>query len=84
METLKAPEVPRLAELATRIDCFIEDDVCLLTDATLSTLKSWRKRGEGPAYFMAGNRVLYPRAAVADWMQTRLRARKPVEARGLL
>lgn len=84
METLEAPVEPRLVELATRVDCFTESDLGLLTDATPNTLKNWRKRGEGPAYFMAGNRALYPRTAVIDWMQTRLRERKPLDARGVL
>jgi len=84
MEALESRAEPRLVELATRVDCFTESDLCLLTDASPATLKTWRKRGDGPAYFMAGNRVLYPRAAVTDWMQTRLRERRTVEARGVL
>lgn len=84
METIEAKAEPRLASLASRVDCFTEEDLCLLTDATPSTLKSWRKRGEGPAYYMAGNRALYPRKAVTDWMETRLRDRKPLNAKGVL
>lgn len=79
---LEAP--PRLISLAERLDCFTEADLCILTDATPSTLKTWRKRGDGPSYYMAGNRALYPRKAVADWMETRLRERKPMDARGVL
>ena len=84
METLETQAPPRLVELATRVDCFTEEDLCLLTDASPATLKTWRKRGDGPAYFMAGNRALYPRTAVIDWMQTRLRERKPADVRGVL
>lgn len=84
METMDAPAESRVASLASRVDCFTEEDLCLLTDASLTTLKSWRKRGDGPAYYMAGNRALYPRKAVTEWMETRLRDRKPVGAKGML
>lgn len=63
--------------LLERLDCFDEDDLILLTSASPSTLEQWRKRGEGPAYIRAVNRFLYPRKAVVDWLQTRLRERKP-------
>jgi len=84
MEALETQAAPRLVELATRVDCFTESDLCLLTDASPATIEAWRKRREGPAYFMAGNRVLYPRAAVTEWLQTRLRERRTTEARGVL
>lgn len=79
-----APLDPQLATLAKRLDCFTEDDMMLLTDAAPTTLKQWRKRGEGPSYIRAGNRYLYPCDSVAEWMQTRLRERKAPEAKGLL
>ena len=65
----------RLMSLADRLDVFTETDLMLLTDASPSTLQQWRNRGEGPAYIRAVNRYLYPRKAVADWLQTRLRDR---------
>lgn len=81
---IDTPPEQRLGELAARVDCFTESDLCLLTDASPTTVKAWRKRGNGPAYFMAGNRTLYPRTAVADWLQTRLRERRAPQAKGLL
>ena len=75
---------PQLATLAKRLDCFTEDDLVLLTDASPITIKQWRKRGEGPAYILAGNRYLYPCDAVAEWMRTRIRERKAPEARAML
>ena len=68
----------RLRCLVDRLDCFTEEDFLLLTDASPSTLEQWRKRGEGPAYIRAANRILYPRQAVVDWLQTRLRERPSV------
>lgn len=54
----------RLRELAARLDCVTEEDLCLLAESKLSTLQAWRKRGIGPAYVSIGNRVLCKRAAI--------------------
>jgi hypothetical protein len=75
---------PRLRELADRLDFMTVADLCLLAEVEPSTAESWRKRGEGPAYVMAGRRVLYPRAAVAEWLQGRLRERRTVPGKDLL
>lgn len=69
------PRPDRLHELLCALDCFSEDDVVLLTSTAATTVEAWRKRGTGPAYILAGNRYLYPRKAVADWLQTKLRER---------
>lgn len=74
----------RLVAITDRLDVFTEADLMLLTDASPSTLEQWRKRGEGPAYIRAVNRYLYPRQAVADWLQTRLRDRPVVPAASML
>jgi hypothetical protein len=74
---------PRLRELADRLDCLTECDLVLLADVAPGTAKSWRERGTGPAYVIAGNRTLYPRAAVAEWLAGRVRERNH-ESRGTL
>lgn len=74
----------RLAALAEKLDCFTEPDVQILTNATKSTVEAWRKRGEGPAYILAGNRYLYPRAAVSQWLSGRIRERRQPDAKGVL
>jgi len=33
------------------------------------TLRHWRQRGEGPSYVIVGRNILYPRAAVIDWLE---------------
>lgn len=66
------------------MDCLTEEDLNLLTLTTPGTTKSWRKRGLGPSYVMAGNRVLYPRQAVAEFLKARMRDRAPIAVAGLL
>lgn len=81
-------EVPesmsRLTTLADRLDCLTEPDFLLLADITPSTADAWRRRGEGPAFIRAGNRVLYPREKVSEWLDTRLRDRVQPAAKGML
>lgn len=74
----------RLRQLADSVDCLTEDDLLLLAGITRGTAEAWRKRGSGPAYLVVGNRVLYPRTAVAEFLQSLVRERRRVEPRGLL
>lgn len=69
-------ESDRLRKLAESVDCMTEEDFRLLADITEGTAEAWRKRGTGPAYLRAGNRVLYPRKAVADFVQSKVRERR--------
>ena len=43
-------------------------DPALAIIATRGTLSQWRHRGEGPAYFRFGNRVLYRGSDLNDWL----------------
>ena len=74
----------RLEALATSLDVLTEEDLQLLVKAEASTVESWRKRGEGPAYVRAGNRFLYPRTAVAEWLAGRVRDRNATSGKGQL
>lgn len=74
----------RLRELASMFDCILDEDLQLLAGVSAVTTEAWRKRGDGPAFCRVGNRPLYPRQAVAEWLMTRLRERKPVDSRDLL
>lgn len=65
----------RLSALAERLDCITEEDLCLLAQAKATTLEAWRKRGTGPSYIRLGNRVLYPRKAVAEHLASLIRER---------
>lgn len=78
--TVKQPDgqMSRLIELAEKLDCFTESDLMLLGKLSHSTVEAWRKRGQGPAYILLGNRYLYPRQAVAEFLQGQVRARKPM------
>jgi len=68
-------EKSRLQELAESLDCMTQQDFQLLAEITPSTEEAWRKRRTGPDYIRIGNRVLYPRKAVAKYMETLTRER---------
>ena len=70
--------------LAASLDCFTERELQVLAKATAGTVESWRRRGHGPAYILFGNRFLYPRAAVADYLKTLVRTRTVPSAKGML
>jgi hypothetical protein len=77
------PPSPRLRELAASLDCLLSEDVCELGRVTPNTETSWAKRGDGPPYIMFGNRRLYPRDTLREFLQRRLKTRG-VPVRGLL
>lgn len=66
----------RLREMATSLDCFIEEDFQALAGCTENTVEAWRKRGTGPAYIRFGTRYLYPRKDVAEYLDSIKRERK--------
>ncbi len=79
-----AETLQRLRELADSLDCLLDEDLQLLTRTSAATTKGWAGRGDGPAYCLIGNRRLYPRQAVSEWMMSRIRERKPADTRGML
>jgi hypothetical protein len=74
---LEMQATTRLQALADKLDCLTEADFTLLANASPSTVEAWRKRGTGPSYILIGNRYLYPRQAVSEYLHglTRERAR---------
>jgi predicted DNA-binding transcriptional regulator AlpA len=84
MKSLEIDSSPRLYSLIESLDCLSEEDLLLLTSVTPLTIESWRRRGEGPAYVRIGRRVLYPRAAVAEWLAERVSERRTGRPQGLL
>ena len=76
-------DLARVRELAASLNCVISEDVCVLGDVKPSTADAWAKRGEGPPYVMLGNRRLYPRESLSEFLRGRVRARG-VPARSLL
>ena len=68
-------DLERVRALAQSLDCIPEPDLCLLAGITPSTAENWRKRGKGPAYVLMGTRYLYPRNAVAQYLQRNVRER---------
>ena len=73
----------RARDLADRLDCLLEEDFQLLAEITPGTAEAWRKRHQGPEYIRIGNRVLYPRKAVATHLESLTRER-PALGKALL
>ena len=77
-------QLDRLRTLADKLDCLTETDIMLLGKLSQSTVDAWRKRGNGPAYILLGNRYLYPRKAVAKYLEGITRERNSVAAKEAL
>jgi hypothetical protein len=76
-------DVERVRALADSLECMLPSDLCALAGVKESTLESWAKRGEGPAYVLFGNRRLYPRDGIRQFLKARIRERTGT-SRGLL
>jgi hypothetical protein len=77
-------DLERVRQLAQSLDCIPDEDLQLLADVEPATTESWRKRGKGPAYVLFGNRFLYPRRAVAEFLEQHVRERRAVPAKSTL
>ena len=84
MTAVAITETERVRHMAERLDCFIEEDFQSLAGATAKTVEAWRKRGQGPAYILLGNRYLYPRKAVAKYLESITRERNSVSIKEAL
>lgn len=71
----KDAESGQVEQLAASLDCMTEEELMLLAKIKANTAVAWRKRGMGPAYVLLGNRYLYPKKAVADYLATLVRER---------
>ena len=78
MKSIKGSEIDRVRQMAEHLDCFIEEDFQQLAGATANTVEAWRKRGTGPAYIRLGTRYLYPRKAVAHYLESITRERNAI------
>lgn len=77
-------QLDRLRAIADKLDCLTETDMMLLGKLSQSTVEAWRKRGTGPAYILLGNRYLYPRKAVAKYLEIITKERNSVAAKEAL
>lgn len=84
MDASQSNEIERIRQMADSLDCIVEQDFYLLADVTPNTGEAWRKRGLGPAYLRLGNRVFYPRAAIALYFASITKQRTPAPAKELL
>ena len=65
----------RLRQLAESVDCITDEDLAILADTKLTTVEAWRKRGMGPSYILIGNRFLYQKKVVSEYLSTLVRER---------
>ena len=65
-----AQDMERVRQIADKLDCLTEEDFILFSGATPSTVESWRRRGQGPAYILLGRRFLYPRQALRRYLDS--------------
>ena len=84
MQTPTLGSIEQVRHMAEKLDCFLEEDFQTLANATPGTVEAWRKRGQGPAYIRLGNRYLYPRKAVAKYLDSITKERAAVPGKGLL
>lgn len=84
MEFSTPAEIDRVRQMAQQLDCFIEEDFQAFAQATPKTVEAWRKLGQGPAYILLGRRYLYPRKAVARYLEEITRERTNAAGRALL
>jgi hypothetical protein len=82
---MKKPKIPLaeadhevVREMARSLDAVADFDFRKLAGITQITEASWRRQGTGPSYVLIGTRYYYPRAAVAEFMAAKIRARGPV------
>ena len=62
-------DIPPASSLS---EILLMEEVSELTRLPLATLRFYRHRGEGgPHSFRLGNRVVYKRSDVLDWMESR-------------
>jgi hypothetical protein len=76
------PQGDRAQALAQSLDYFTEQDLCALCSITPLTAEAWRKRHKGPTYTLVGNRVLYPKTSVREFLDSQVRER--ASAKGVL
>ena len=55
---------------------FTEAEVAERYHRKRETVRDWRKRRTGPAYFKAGDTVLYHESALAAWEASRVKLAK--------
>lgn len=88
MDTADAPLVhpdnDRIRALADSLGCVTEWDVSDLGRIAPTTLEAWRKRGKGPPYVLFGNRFLYPRDALREFLIAHQRERSAVAPKTVL
>lgn len=72
-----AADTDRVRQLAQAVDCITEGDLCALAAISPATAETWRKRGKAPPYLILGNRALYLRKGLQEFIERQ--AKQPRE-----
>jgi hypothetical protein len=59
---------PSPGYLLTELGFIDETEAAVALDITTETLVGYRKAGTGPCFAVLARRILYSRAALADWL----------------
>ena len=65
-----SPSTRTEESLKVSFEVINEDDLAVLAQVELQTVRHWRTRRTGPKYFNAGNACLYFKKDVIDWFLT--------------
>lgn len=82
MSTLQETEVDfeqEARQVLNGLGYITQDQLVALAAVLPSTAAAWRKRGEGPAYSLIGNRFVYPLPAIKAWLDGQVRERDTVD-----
>lgn len=63
-----------LSELAGKVDCFTQAEMMALAGIDEATEQAWRKRRTSPPYVRLGAVILYPRAPLQRWIESKATA----------
>lgn len=77
-------EASQVTNLARLVGCFDEEGFAKLAGVKLSTLNTWRKRGQGPEYILLGCNYLYPISGVQRHLTSLIRTRSNINPRSVL
>lgn len=59
------------AALACELGFLTENQVAVLARIKTSTLREWRKHGNGPTFSRFGNAFFYPKGGVSEFIQSK-------------
>jgi hypothetical protein len=56
-------------DLRARLGLMTQDELALMIDVSVDTLREWRRLRQGPDFVKTGKGVMYREADVQDWLK---------------